>query len=226
MAEYEDKLLDHDYDGIKELDNDLPRWWLYLFWFTIVWGILYMLYFHVLGIGYGSADEYRREMDPNYVRHSASDTKVLGLLPEYHSPLFSIQGDATPWREAQGEESQPFVEVSRESDTTSYAALTDPADIEQGRMVFTRNCVQCHGHQGEGGIGPNLTDDYWLHGAGMTKVVKSIKYGYPAKGMISWRGFLKDDQILRVATFVLTLRGSNPPNGKAPQGELVTEYPD
>ena len=83
MAEYKDKLLDHDFDGIKEMDNDLPRWWLYLFYFTIAWAFIYMVYFHMFDIGYLQEDEYLAEMNPGYVRVSEADTKVLGILPEY-----------------------------------------------------------------------------------------------------------------------------------------------
>ncbi|RME26857.1 MAG: hypothetical protein D6800_05845 [Candidatus Zixiibacteriota bacterium] len=220
---YEDKLLDHEYDGIRELDNQLPRWWLYLFYGTIIWGVLYLLYFHVFHIGYSQADQYRKEMDPNYVRASAADTRFLGIMPDYHSPYFKLHGDMTPRRRALQSGQPQFVMMTAETDTATYEPLTEPASISKGAEIFQQRCAQCHGRLGQGNIGPNLTDDYWLHGAGMTHVVKSIKYGYPAKGMISWRGILKEDQILEVASYVLTLRGTNPPNPKAPQGELVTD---
>jgi len=122
---------------------------------------------------------------------------------------------------AQG--SGPRILVTRESDTVTYAAAVDASLIATGRETFEKVCAQCHGKLGEGGVGPNLTDDYWLHGADITSVVKSVKYGYPAKGMIPWRGTLAEDEIINVSSYVLTLRGTNPPNAKAPQGELVTE---
>ena len=226
MIEHDAKLLDHEYDGIRELDNNLPQWWLWLLWFTLAWGVLYFAYYHILGIGYSSADEYLLEMNSDYVRHQESDTKVLGIIPQYHSPLYDLEGDMTPWMISQGMEKVAYVEVTRESDTSFYTALVDLAAIQSGKKIFTKSCMQCHGKVGEGGIGPNLTDDYWLHGAGMTNIVKSMKYGYPAKGMISWRGFLTEDEIIQTASYVITLRGSNPPNGKQPQGELVTEFTD
>ncbi len=219
----EDKLLSHDYDGIQELDNDLPRWWLWMFIISIVWAVLYVFYYHVASIGYLSADEYKLEMDPSYVRVNSADTKLLGIAPEYHSPLFNPYGDVTPYSKAMGIETEAFVRVTRETDTLEYVALTDAEDISQGHEIFVKKCSNCHGVNGEGGVGPNLTDDYWLHGSSMTDITKTILYGFPAKGMISWRGFLTDKQILQAASHILTLRGTNPPNAKAPQGELVTD---
>ncbi len=223
MSEEYDKLLDHDYDGIKELDNDLPTWWLWLFYVTIAWSVLYLLFYHVFNIGYLQEDEYMQEVDPNYVRIAESDSKTLGILDSYHSPFYTPEGDVTPRMILMGAGQVAYVEETSETDTISYIAFTDIADINNGKDLFIRNCLQCHGAAGEGGIGPNLTDDYWLHGASFTNIVKSMKYGYPAKGMIAWRAFLKPDEILQTASFVQTLRGTNPPNQKAPQGELVEE---
>ncbi len=223
MSDLNDKLLDHDYDGIKELDNDLPRWWVWLFILTIIWSFAYMIYYHVADIGYLSTDEYRLEMNPNYIRIQESDAKLMGVLNEYRSPYFNSKGEMTPRMRLLGQVQEAYIEESRESDTISYFALTEPEQIASGVETYKKNCVSCHGNFGEGGIGPNLTDNYWMHKSSMTDVVKSIKYGYPAKGMISWRGFLKEDQILEVASFVLTLKGTNPPNAKSPQGDLVED---
>ncbi len=223
MSEEYDKMLDHDYDGIKELDNDLPTWWLWLFYLTIAWAVLYMLFYHVFSIGYLQDDEYLAEMNPNYVRISAADSKTLGILESYHSPFYTPKGDITPRMILMGAGQVAYIEETSESDTVQYIALTDIADLTTGKDLFTRNCLQCHGAAGEGGIGPNLTDNYWLHGNSFTQMVKSVKYGYPAKGMISWRAFLKPEEIIQVASFVQTLQGTNPPNQKAPQGELVEE---
>ncbi len=223
MSEENDKLLDHDYDGIKELDNDLPTWWLWLFYVTIAWAVLYMLFYHVFSIGYLQTDEYKQEMNPNYVRVSEADSKTLGILDSYHSPFYTPKGDITPRMILMGAGQVAYIEETAESDTVQYVALTEIADLTAGKALFTRNCLQCHGAAGEGGIGPNLTDNYWIHGNTFTNVVKSVKYGYPAKGMISWRAFLKPEEIIKVASFVQTLKGTNPPNQKAPQGELVEE---
>lgn len=83
--------------------------------------------------------------------------------------------------------------------------------------------MQCHGAVGQGGIGPNLTDKYWLHDGSFTGIIKSIKYGYPAKGMIAWRSFLKEENILQVGSYVNTLKGTNPADAKAPQGDFYEE---
>ena len=224
MAEYKDELLDHDFDGIQELDNNLPRWWLGLFYFSIFWGALYMLYFHVFDIGYLQEDEWLAEINPAYVRVQEGDARVLGMLPEYRSPLYNPRGDQTPYSRLYGEGGLAAVVImTAETDTTTYEAVADPALLAAGKEAFEKNCAQCHCKLGEGGVGPNLTDAYWLHSSDVPGVVKSIKYGYPAKGMIAWRGILKPDDIINVASFVMTLKGTNPPNAKAPQGELVSE---
>ena len=118
------------------------------------------------------------------------------------------KGDGSPAVAA----AEPAVEID---------PLTDEASLASGKSIFITNCATCHGQAGEGGIGPNMTDDYFIHGPGMTNTVSIIEKGVPAKGMISWRGILKEQQILEVASYILTLRGTNPPNGKAPQGEKI-----
>lgn len=212
----DEKLMaDHEYDGIRELDNDLPEWWVWLFVLTSIWAVVYLLYFHVFGIGYLSADEYRAEMNPAYVRQEI-DPHYLGIFPKF-VPVYYQDPDQV--HEAVARIVIP--EERREDDTTTYVALTATTDIDAGRAIFLTKCVSCHGQHGEGGIGPNLTDDYWLHGAGISNVSKTIKFGVPAKGMITWRYELKPEQIARVASFVLTLHGTNPPKPKPPQGEYV-----
>ena len=104
---------------------------------------------------------------------------------------------------------------------TIIKPLNDPESLASGESIFLTNCATCHGKLGEGGIGPNLTDEYFLHGSTMNDYVKVITSGVAAKGMISWRGILKEQQILEVASYILSLRGTNPPNAKAPQGEKV-----
>lgn len=221
MTDSQDRLLDHDYDGIQELDNNLPRWWLYMFYISIVWGVLYFAYYHVLNIGYSSADEYRLEMNPSYVRNIQSDAKLFGLVEQYHSPYFNNQQDLTPLMILRGSGKNVMVIETRETDTVTYMALTNQAELDRGQSLYLTSCATCHGKLGEGGVGPNMTDAYWLHGNSMTDLVRSIKYGYPAQGMISWRGFLKPDQIIKVASFIETLDGTNPPNPKPPQGDLI-----
>ncbi len=269
-----DVLMDHSYDGIRELDNDLPPWWLYLFYFTIAFAVVYMLYYHVLGIGDSSAVEYQKEINPNYATVQQSSKSIFSV---YHSPYYNPRGDISPrirkqfdeyigpnvdfkklvmeamirgnaaeqeklkkdfpdiWAEltaasgGKAPTAQPETKVEAApaqvaQAVKTYKPLTDQASLAKGKEIFQKNCVSCHGPQGQGLIGPNLTDDYWIHGAGMSNVVHTIIEGVPAKGMISWRGVLKEDEILQVASYILTLHGTNPPNPKAPQGEKV-EYP-
>jgi len=273
----QDLLLDHNYDGIRELDNKLPSWWLYLFYITIIWGIGYLIYYHVLGIGDSSYSEYMKELDSNWTAPPAK----AGFSLEYHSPFYA-KTDLTPlrqlenalkakaaarlaasvekagestvstlnfdqlilaamkiskpedldklkiafpdiWKQFESENSGSISagQPEPEEPAVQIAPLTDQASLSEGKTIFETNCATCHGNNGEGGIGPNLTDDYYLHGEGMTNTVHTITNGVPVKGMISWRGILKEDQIKKVASYIQTLYGSNPPNAKAPQGEKI-----
>ncbi len=223
MVKFDDEVSDHDYDGIKEMNNRMPRWWMFGFIISIIWAILYFAYYHIFGFGYLEVDRYKKEMNPDYMRVSASDLKVLGILPDYHSPFFNPYGDVTPRMKLASSGASKAVILTAATDTTTYIALTDPDAIADGRRIFLKNCVQCHGKLGQGIVGPNLTDDYWLHGGDFSSIVKTIRYGYPAKGMLSWLGVLKPDEIIKAASYVKTLRGTNPPDAKAPQGELMTE---
>ena len=99
-------------------------------------------------------------------------------------------------------------------------ALTDASKIAEGEQIYTTYCVACHGAEGQGGIGPNMTDEYWLHGGDIKDVFKTIKYGVIDKGMTPWQEMLKPQEMQAVASFILTLQGTNPPDAKGPQGEL------
>lgn len=106
-------------------------------------------------------------------------------------------------------------------DESTVKLLTGQADLAAGKAIFTNTCFACHGKNGEGGVGPNLTDSYWLHGGSIQEVFKTIKYGWPDKGMKSWKDDFSPSQIAQIASYVKSLAGTNPPNGKAPQGTLV-----
>lgn len=93
--------------------------------------------------------------------------------------------------------------------------------MSAARAIFGARCAVCHGQQAEGLIGPNLTDDYWLHNAQPTGIFKTISDGVPEKGMVSWKAQLSAAEMMSLAAYVGGLRGTNPPNPKAPQGELV-----
>jgi len=256
MDKKKDVLMDHDYDGIKELDNDLPPWWLWLFYITIIFSVVYMLHYHVLGTGDSSAVEYEKEMNPNW---KPVEQKEAGISFGYHSPYYNPKGDITPlliqafdqyigpdvpndvlimeamrrssdadrkkliaafpelWKQvseggavaAVVEEKVPAAAAEPVKPAKTYTAITDNAGLASGKNIYTTNCVACHGTLGEGGIGPNFTDDYWIHGAGMSNMVHTITVGVPAKGMISWRGILSEEQMVQVASYILTLPGAD-----------------
>ncbi|MEM6316059.1 MAG: cbb3-type cytochrome c oxidase N-terminal domain-containing protein [Bacteroidota bacterium] len=181
-----DILLNHDYDGIKELDNVLPPWWLAMFWGCVVIGFAYLGYYHVWDYGLSSTEQYALEMEH-------AEERVAAFLAK--------QADNV--------------------DENSVVFVEDDTKLSLGQAIYTANCAACHGQSGEGGIGPNLTDPYWLHGGTIAEVFKTVKYGVPAKGMIAWKSQLRPSDIQNVASYILTLQGSNPPNAKEPQGDLV-----
>ncbi len=102
---------------------------------------------------------------------------------------------------------------------TNVAVMTG-ADLDAGKETFVKLCAVCHKTNGGGMVGPNLTDDYWLHGGSLQDLFKTIKYGYPDKGMISWKEQLSPIQMAQVSNYILTLRGTNPPDAKPKQGDL------
>ena len=183
-----DILLDHNYDGIKELDNNLPPWWKYSFIISIFWAISYFSYFHLLG-GPSSHDEYDTAMRQAKEQQEAYARANAGKVDE------------------------------------NSVTLADAAGITDGKEIFMANCSPCHGKNGEGVVGPNLTDDYWLHGGNIKDLFKTIKFGWPAKGMKSWQADLSALQIKNVASYIKSLHGTNPANAKAPQGDLYSDTP-
>lgn len=185
----EPRLLEHDADGIQELDNLLPRWWVWLFWMCNVFGFIYMLYYHGLGLGDSQASSYIKEAKA-------------------------------------GDEIKNSALASFEANIASLKPSEDKAALEDGRRVFTTYCAPCHRADGGGLVGPNLTDDYWIHGSKYEDNVKTIINGVPAKGMLTWRGVLKPQEIECVASYIYTLRGSNPPNPKAPENQAPAKTID
>lgn len=218
----DEKLLDHNYDGIQELDNRLPPWWLNLFYITIIWGIGYFVYYHVLEIGDLSADEYNREMGV-----TVAEKSLFGFLTPYASPYSKTPEDETGDLPPGGSEINAAVEKEQPVEATpaiNYELISDAARLKNGAAVYQMNCFACHGANGEGTIGPNLTDTYWINGDGsLNEIVKVVQIGVPVKGMISWKGVLKDDDLLDVASHIYNLKGTNPANSKDPQGEKYGE---
>lgn len=179
--ELDDKeMMDHNYDGIHELDNPPPRWIMNIFYVTIAFSIIYGAYYFWLDVGDHQDAEYARKSenhDQNYQMASLSADQLV--------------------------------------------ALTDAASLDEGKTIYNElNCFACHGMNGEGNpIGPNLTDEFWLHGCSFDNVFNVIKNGVPAKGMTAFKGQISDEKIQKVSSYVLSLAGSNPANGKAAQGE-------
>lgn len=187
LEKEKDVLLDHNYDGIRELDNNLPPWWKYGFYLTIVWSIGYLSYYHVMG-GESSIDEYNAAM------------------------------------KAAQEQQDALARINKNKVDENNVQLADALGIEDGKSIFSTNCATCHGKLAEGTpAAPNLTDDYWIHGGGLNDVFKSIKYGWSAKGMKAWEKDLGPSQIRNVASYIKSLRGSNPANAKAAEGTLYVE---
>ncbi len=185
--EEEEKItLDHEYDGIHELDNDLPPWWTALFYATIAFGVVYLIHYHVLRTGPLSAEEYEIAME------KAEEARLERLAS-----------------------------AGEQLNAKTVSMQTDAASLASGKDIYLTNCQTCHGPEGQGlaGAGPNFTDEYWIHGGAIGDLFTTIRYGVPTKGMIAWKDQLKPEQIEDVASYILSLQGTNPPNALPPQGE-------
>nr|WP_315233059.1 cbb3-type cytochrome c oxidase N-terminal domain-containing protein [uncultured Flavobacterium sp.] len=188
LANENQLLLEHDYDGIKELDNNLPPWWVYLFYACILFGVVYMVRYEVLG-----ADNQEMELKKEVAQAKIDIAEYMKTAPDL-------------------------------MDEKTVTLLTDPADLAAGKEIFTANCAACHRADGGGQIGPNLTDEKWILGGGIKNVFHTlVNGGRDGKGMISWKGTLKPKEMQKVASYILSLKGSNPPDAKAPEGEVWVE---
>lgn len=177
--------LGHNYDGIRELDNRLPPWWLYGFYITIVFAVIYLWRFHVSHTGPSSEEELQ------YSIAKAEEKKEAYLKS-----------------------------AAANVDENTVKMLSAVADLQSGQTIFRSACAPCHGKAGEGTVGPNLTDDYWLHGGSVKDIFKTIKYGVPEKGMKSWKEDFSPVQIAQLSSYIKSLSGTNPPNAKEKQGEF------
>ncbi|MDF2438688.1 MAG: hypothetical protein K0Q95_3064 [Bacteroidota bacterium] len=184
----EEIMTDHVYDGIRELDNNLPPWWKYGFYLTIVWSVIYMVHYHISNTGKLQTAEYEDQLLQAKIQMDEYRKKAANLVDENNA-----------------------------------TTLIDDASLISGKNLFMDNCAACHGRAGEGGVGPNLTDDYWLHSGGIKDIFKTIKYGYPEKGMKAWQQDLGAKQIHEVSSYIKSIYGTNPPNAKEKQGDLYKE---
>jgi cytochrome c oxidase cbb3-type subunit 3 len=98
--------------------------------------------------------------------------------------------------------------------------------LAAGEKTYIVSCSPCHGPQGQGLVGSNLTDDYWIHGSEFKDTLRTISNGVPDKGMIAWKDSMQPSEIYAVASYILTLRGTDPPNPKAPENEITTPSVD
>jgi len=178
----------HDYDGIRELDNSLPPWWIYGFYLTIIFAFVYLIHYHVTKTGDLSAQEYKTEV-------AKAEAEVAAYMKTSANNV----------------------------DESNVKYLDSKEDLASGRDIYLANCSACHGKLGEGTVGPNLTDDYWIHGGGIVNIFKTVKYGFSERGMKSWKDDLSPIQIAEVSSFVQSLKGTNPANPKEKQGELYVE---
>ena len=184
--ENEGKLLDHNYDGIQELDNSLPKWWLYSFYACCLFGAIYF-YYYEFGGGPSSVEEL------NTALAKIKTTQVAEVAT-------NTDGGA---------------EVDLDS------LVGDETAIIMGQKEYAIKCASCHGKSGEGLIGPNLTDNYWLHGDGKIEtIVNTIVVGVPEKGMLAWGPLMSKKSINFVGAYIVSLKGTNPANAKAKEGEL------
>jgi cytochrome c oxidase cbb3-type subunit 3 len=182
-----DVMLDHDYDGIKELDNDLPPWWKYGFYLTIISGIIYLISYHVTHSSKSSLEEYEYEM--------AEAEKSVNA---YKATLAS------------------------NVDETNAEFATEANKIDAGKLTFVKNCAVCHGNEGQGLVGPNFTDKYWVYGNKAGDMFKIVKNG-TNKGMKAWKDELSPVDIQNVISYIHTMQGTTPANPKAPDGVLLED---
>ena len=177
-----DKLIkDHEYDGIRELDNKLPPWWKWLFYISIVFGIVYLVRLWVF-----EADDLVQQ------KEWENEMAAVASLP-----------------------------VADESAEFEMVLLADEASLESGKAIYDASCAVCHLADGGGLVGPNFTDDYWIHGNSIEEMFVIVTDGILEKGMTPFKDQLSKQKRLEVISYIITLRGTAPANPKAPEGDKL-----
>lgn len=182
LDDEQDLLMDHEYDGIQELDNNMPPWWLYGFYFTIILSVGYLIYYELTDWGPDQHQEYQAE---------------LAMAEE----LYGGQEETTDFSDAE--------------------LLTDAESLARGEEIFlgsANQCATCHGQNAQGLVGPDLTNEYWKHGCDFQSIISSIQTGFPGRGMPAYGSTRKipDDDLVALASYIISLRGTEPEGAKPP----------
>lgn len=176
----DEKMTNHEYDGIRELDNDLPLWWLITFLGTIIFAFIYWIHY-ASGTGPTQTEELAVVMKQIQAQKGTGPSLTEGQLE----------------------------------------ALFTGETAQKGHEIFSAKCASCHGPEGAGLIGPNLTDAYWINGHGTrTDLFRVIGGGVPQNGMPAWAELMNEGDLVAAAAYVYSIHGKNLP-GKPPQGEKV-----
>lgn len=177
----------HEYDGIRELDNPLPKWWLYGFYLTIIFAVFYTAYY---------------EFGPG-----------PSLVDVYNEKVSALQAARAEKAAAGG--------VDLDALKTAVASKDE---AQKGQALFAERCAACHGDAGQGVIGPNLTDKFWIHGGKPDKILATMRTGVGDKGMPAWGESMSDPEMMQVVSYIVSIGGTNPAGAKEPQG--TAEEPD
>jgi len=190
----QDKLTDHNYDGIQEYDNPTPAWWTYIFILTAIFAPIYLVFTLLADGQLGPHGQYER-------------AKIANIKQK-----FSTLGELTP-----------------DTQTLLLYATSEDEKIKDwrafGASIFQSNCASCHGGDAGGGSAPNMTDNYYLNITEIGDIVTVIQNGVAGKGMSAWKDSLHPNEVILVAAYVASLRGTDVPGGLAPKGEVPPPWP-
>lgn len=185
LDDEKDLLMDHEYDGIRELDNHMPVWWVWLFYFTIFWGFCYLVYYQFTGVGPDQHEQYALEMAATEELYGSGDSDSDASLAQ-----------------------------------VSWVFEDDNVSLTRGKEVYmsTNNlCFTCHGNAGEGLVGPNLTDEFWIHGCSAEALATNIAQGFMDKGMMPYGSNtrISNEDMTDLISYIASIQGTSPANPKA-----------